>query len=511
MPSFRLDSPLFCDRGTFLGEMGHPVNRDHPRTSANFMSVIFYIFTFDTFRRGYKRQWTPDNLYKTTHDLESNGLADQIEKSWQNEKGKCSKRNKNPSLLLTLLKMFWKELLCAAIMLAIAQIVLRLAEPILLGKLLNYFKEETTITKSEALNYGIYISVVIGARTIFYNQYKIHTYRTILRIRVACSTLVYRKVLNLSLSSLQQSTSGQIVNFISYDLNRFDSGTDLIHFVWVAPLFVLSIVYILYVETGLAGLVGVMWFSFVAVLQSYNGNLTASIYGRMNKKSGNRLRIMNEIIAGIQVIKMYAWEKSFEKLVHLARREELEVLKKLNYVRNIFLSFSSICNHLALFFTLWVIISMKENITSAKVYGLVVYYGVLNYIVSVMFILGISKSVEILRTIKRLNDFLLKEEYVPIQNMDNGDGTIIELDNVEARWNSFSSLQSNMGKYPRRKLISISDTRYIEKDPLLNRMNSRSVLQNINMALKQGNLIGIVGPVGSGKSSLLQIILGMSS
>lgn len=90
-----------------------------------------------------------------------------------------------------------------------------------------------------------------------------------------------------------------------------------------------------------------------------------------------------------------------------------------------------------------------------------------------MFILGISKSVEILRTIKRLNDFLLKEEYVPIQNMDNGDGTIIELDNVEARWNSFSSLQSNMGKYPRRKLISISDTRYIEKDPLLNRMNSK--------------------------------------
>lgn len=72
----------------------------------------------------------------------------------------------------------------------------------------------------------------------------------------------------MTLASLQQTTSGQIVNFISYDLNRFDSGADLIHFVWVAPLFVLSIVYILYVETGLAGLIGVMWFSFVAILQS---------------------------------------------------------------------------------------------------------------------------------------------------------------------------------------------------------------------------------------------------
>ena len=37
-------------------------------------------------------------------------------------------------------------------------------------------------------------------------------------------------------------------------------------------------------------------------------------------RTDDRMRLMNEIVSGIQVIKMYAWEKPFAKLVELARR-----------------------------------------------------------------------------------------------------------------------------------------------------------------------------------------------
>lgn len=38
------------------------------------------------------------------------------------------------------------------------------------------------------------------------------------------------------------------------------------------------------------------------------------------KWTDDRMKIMNEILAGIQVIKMYAWEKSFAKLVDQIRK-----------------------------------------------------------------------------------------------------------------------------------------------------------------------------------------------
>lgn len=38
------------------------------------------------------------------------------------------------------------------------------------------------------------------------------------------------------------------------------------------------------------------------------------------KRTDTRVKVMNEILLGIQVIKMYAWEKSFAKMVNAIRK-----------------------------------------------------------------------------------------------------------------------------------------------------------------------------------------------
>lgn len=50
------------------------------------------------------------------------------------------------------------------------------------------------------------------------------------------------------------------------------------------------------------------------------GKTAATFRLRTAKRSDKRVRIMNEIIQGIQVIKMYAWETSFAKLVDKVRK-----------------------------------------------------------------------------------------------------------------------------------------------------------------------------------------------
>ena len=55
-----------------------------------------------------------------------------------------------------------------------------------------------------------------------------------------------------------------------------------------------------------------------------------------------RIRLMNEILNGIKVIKLYAWEDHFQESVQNVRHKELSILRNIAYFR-IGALFSWIC------------------------------------------------------------------------------------------------------------------------------------------------------------------------
>lgn len=50
------------------------------------------------------------------------------------------------------------------------------------------------------------------------------------------------------------------------------------------------------------------------------GKKSAQLRLKTAKRTDLRVKIMNEIILGIQVIKMYAWETSFARMVEKIRK-----------------------------------------------------------------------------------------------------------------------------------------------------------------------------------------------
>ncbi|ERL84841.1 hypothetical protein D910_02265 [Dendroctonus ponderosae] len=197
---------------------------------------------------------------------------------------------------------------------------------------------------------------------------------------------------------------------------------------------------------------------------------------------------MSEIISGIQVIKMYAWEKPFEKLIEQLRAREIVALTQSSYLRGVFTSCNVFVERFTLFLTIVAYSLVGYRITADIVFSMAQYFNILQrkqqfflFVSDTIFIplamaivypLAVSLSAETWVAIKRLEEILVLEEKedIVIENLTERG---ISLHNITASW--------------------VPDV---------------PVLKNIEVVIPEGKLCAIIGPVGSGKSSVLQLLIG---
>lgn len=120
---------------------------------------------------------------------------------------------------------------------------------------------------------------------------------------------------------------------------------------------------------------------------------------------------MDEIISGVQVIKMYAWEKPFCALVELARKLELRVVSKSSSIRGIYMTFNLFTTRMALYCTLISMIMFRNELTAEKVFVFSSYFNILAQTMSGMFVRGFAEIAECLVVVRRLQHFLMYDEF----------------------------------------------------------------------------------------------------
>lgn len=67
-------------------------------------------------------------------------------------------------------------------------------------------------------------------------------------------------------------------------------------------------------------------------LNTYIVNRARRLQVKQMKNKDERVKIMNEILSGMKVLKLYAWEESFEKQIREIRTKEIRTLKKSAYL-----------------------------------------------------------------------------------------------------------------------------------------------------------------------------------
>ncbi|KAL8592431.1 hypothetical protein ACOMHN_021373 [Nucella lapillus] len=134
-----------------------------------------------------------------------------------------------------------------------------------------------------------------------------------------------------------QTTTGQIVNLMSNDVNRFDQAVIFLHFLWIGPVqCVAAVIFLHFLWIGpvqCVAVLAILWvelgpsvwagFAVLLLLMPVQGSM-GKLFSKLRRKTAihtdERVKIMNEIIAGMRVIKMYCWEKPFGEVVEKIRR-----------------------------------------------------------------------------------------------------------------------------------------------------------------------------------------------
>ncbi|XP_075236831.1 putative multidrug resistance-associated protein lethal(2)03659 isoform X2 [Lycorma delicatula] len=484
---------------------------ENPRETANPLSVLTFSWLLRLFIVGYKRELEVTDLYSPLYEHRSDVLGDKFESMWNEEKAKALIKNHDPSLLCVISRIFGCDIMFHGLVLVCLELFVRTSQPLFLGRLIRYFTQQQIksdeekfvsagdlITLKQAYWYASGVILCSVIYVLIFHSYMMSVYHIGMKIRVGCCSLIYRKALRLSKTALGQTTVGQIVNLLSNDVNRYDSSVIYMHYLWVGPLETVVVTYFLWQEIGVASIVGVAALLIVIPLQAWLGKKTSSLRLRTAIKTDERVRLMNEIISGIQVIKMYTWEKPFAKLVSYARRKEINVIRKKMHIRGLLLAFTVFHARLAIFLSVFSYAVQGYPINAEKVFVVISYYNILRLTMTVYFPQGISQVAEALVSTKRLQKFMLYDETVNLNSKPAKVGS--EKVNGVKIGNSYNKTASLI----QQNEYSINMTNVTARwTPDLN----ENTLNDINIKFPAGKLSSIIGPVGSGKSSLLHAIL----
>lgn len=233
--------------------------------------------------------------------------------------------------------------------------------------------------------------------------------------------------------------------------------------------------------------------SFSVSLIGYLGTLASRIQRTTSRQTDERLGLVTELISGIQMIKVYAWEKWIRDRILKVRDKELKLIRISGFIRGIYMTMSMFVSRLMVFSTLLAMVLVKGSagLNSANVFMISAYFSVLGHAVGQMFVRGVAEVAAVKVSIKRLESYLMANE-----NQEFGQPhdkqmlpPSIEIKAVTAYW--------------QRQI------RLIDSKTMMLYRNHPPTLNNVTFKSSSGNmLVGIVGAVGSGKTSLLELLMG---
>nr|XP_037855553.1 ATP-binding cassette sub-family C member 8 isoform X3 [Chlorocebus sabaeus] len=379
-----------------------------------------------------------------------------------------------------------------------------------------------------------------------------------INLRGAIQTKIYNKIMHLSTSNLSmgEMTAGQICNLVAIDTNQLMWFFFLCPNLWAMPVQIVVGVILLYYILGVSALIGaaviillapVQYFVATKLSQAQRSTLSRSLSpltrGPLQEYSNERLKQTNEMLRGIKLLKLYAWENIFRTRVETTRRKEMTSLRAFAIYTSISIFMNTAIPIAAVLITFVGHVSFfKEADFSPSV--AFASLSLFHILVTPLFLLSsvVRSTVKALVSVQKLSEFLSSAEIREEQcapREPTAQGPASKYQAVEEGLPSLHSSQPSGSSPPNhpQPLKVVNRKRPAREDcwgltgPLQSLVPSAEgdadnccvqitggyftwtpdgipTLSNITIRIPRGQLTMIVGQVGCGKSSLLLAALG---
>jgi ATP-binding cassette subfamily C (CFTR/MRP) protein 4 len=439
--------------------------------------VLFWWWLNPILSLGYKRELTDEDL----DDLSINDKCSVL----LNKLDYYSEKNfwlTNTTTWNIILRAFWKQCVFV-IFLLIPYNAVRVAQPLLLRQIVLYIIDQKSQPDPPITSFNAYIGylyavglfVCSAIQAFLHQQAYFRTTRLGMRVRNALSATIYKRLLSLNTASLQQTTTAaQTINLVANDASKFEEFCQYMNYLWEAPLQALIAFGLIWWSIGiLPTLFGYGVLVLLIPLQLAFGRQFSQYRKTTMLCADKRVQAVNELVNGCQIVKMYNWEKPMEQRVQNLRQNELASIIRASRLRaiNMGLYFSSLpLISLATFGGYWL---MGDELKPVEIFTALTFFGLIRVPVTNYLPVAIERYAEMLAASKRIDAFMrltkIQEKLIPETQIGT---TVISINNASFSW------------------------------------TETSCLTNLTINIESGTLVGIVGSVGAGKSSLLSAILG---
>lgn len=462
--------------------------------------------------------------------------------------GAVKSGRKRANLFLACVDIFWPHIIeafCAKILADVAQMCSALVMEHLIGAVRD---GDTGL----GCGYTVVMFVMLLIGNILSNRFFYKSLYVGVFCRAALVSGIFRRALNMQ---GRDRSTGKLVNHVSTDVSRIDFGAQWWLLTFTAPVEIIVCLIILLTRFGVSCLSGFALIVVVMPFQLYFMKFLFMLRAKSMQWTDRRARRTQEMLSGMRIVKLFSYESNFFKLISTLRKHELKYVFFLAVARAGLMATAISLPLLAGVLAVITYYFKNDKLDPEKVFPAITLFQLLR--LPLMFLpFGISVIADGANSFIRLRDVFYAEQHDTTLTSDETSPYGLNIDNATFVWegveeddtlkpvkklneksNSKKKMkQKRMWAFLRRnrkdkskgakgpkklnifsrkkkgtsggqELVSQEVPVAAEKDAQPGKAADEDEmpfqLQNIDLKVKRGELCAIIGPVGSGKSSLL--------